>query len=98
MSESAAKFKLFFLSLFHQLLAWVEEATMKIPIVSVAQVRILSEGIVEALPACGTLPADLAASTRFSDEQILQGLPAPGRFARKDLRWCAGSKLGQKIK
>jgi NAD(P)-dependent dehydrogenase (short-subunit alcohol dehydrogenase family) len=49
------------------------EATMKIPLVSVAQVRILSDGIVEPLPGCGTLPPDLLPSTFFSDEQIRKG-------------------------
>jgi nucleoside-diphosphate-sugar epimerase len=74
---------------FHYALAHVLEATMKIPLVSRAQVRILSEGIVEPLPACGTLPADLLPSTGFSDEQIRQGLPEASAFGRKDLRCCA---------
>ena len=74
---------------FHYALAGVLEATMKIPLVSQAQVRILSEGIVEPLPACGTLPADLLPSTCFSDEQIRRGLPEAKAFGRKDLRWCA---------
>jgi hypothetical protein len=74
---------------FHYALARVLEATMKIPLVSLAQVRILSEGIVEALPACETLPADLLPSTRFSDEQIRRGLPEAKAFGRKDLRCCA---------
>jgi uncharacterized protein YbjT (DUF2867 family) len=74
---------------FHYALARVLEATMKIPLVSLAQVRILSEGIVEALPECGTLPADLLPSTRFSDEQIRRGLPEASAFGRKDLRCCA---------
>jgi nucleoside-diphosphate-sugar epimerase len=38
---------------FHCGLARVLEATMKIPLVSLAQVRILSEGIVEPLPRAG---------------------------------------------
>lgn len=70
-------------------LARVLEATMKIPLVSLAQVRILSEGIVEPLPACGALPVDLLPRTRFSDEQIRRGLPEARAFGRKDLRWCA---------
>jgi uncharacterized protein YbjT (DUF2867 family) len=74
---------------FHYALARALEATMKIPLVSPAQVRILSEGIVEALPACGMLPADLLPSTRFSDEQIRRGLPEAKAFGRKDLRCCA---------
>jgi uncharacterized protein YbjT (DUF2867 family) len=74
--------------LLHLALACLLEATMKIPLVSVAQVRILSEGIVEPLPGCGTLPPDLLPPTFFSDEQIRKGLPAPGAFSRKDLRCC----------
>jgi uncharacterized protein YbjT (DUF2867 family) len=74
---------------FHYLFARLLEATMKIPLVSAAQVRILSEGIVEPLPACGALPADLLPSTRFSEEQIRRGLPEPSAFGRKDLRCCA---------
>jgi uncharacterized protein YbjT (DUF2867 family) len=74
---------------FHYALASLLEATMTIPLVSRAQVRILSEGIVEPLPACAALPNDLMPSTRFTDEQIRQGLPQQGAFNRKDLRWCA---------
>jgi uncharacterized protein YbjT (DUF2867 family) len=74
---------------FHYPLARVMETTMKIPLVSTAQVRILSEGIVEALPVCGKLPADLLPTTRFSDEQIRRGLPQAGSFGCKDLRCCA---------
>lgn len=74
---------------FHYAIARVLEATMKIPLVSSAQVRILSEGIVEALPVCGKLPTDLLPTTRFSDEQIRRGLPQAGPFGRSDLRCCA---------
>lgn len=71
-----------------KVIAWVAEATMKIPLLSLAQLRILSEGIVEALPACETLPADLMPTTRFTAEQIRKGLPEPGPFGLHDLR-CA---------
>lgn len=74
---------------FHYALALLLEAAMKIPLVSRAQVRILSEGIVEALPPCGALPADLLPVTRFSDEQIRAGLPEAGAFGFRDLRCCA---------
>ena len=74
---------------FHHALALALEATMSIPLVSRAQVRILSEGIVEALPPCAALPPDLLSTTRFSDEQIRAGLPAAGAFGCKDLRCCA---------
>ena len=68
--------------------AWVAERTMKIPLLSLAQLRILSEGIVEALPACDALPADLLPATRFTAEQIHNGLPEPGPFGLRDLRCC----------
>lgn len=74
---------------FHYALAVALEATMKIPLVSRAQVRILSEGIIEALPPCAALPADLLPTTRFSGEQIRAGLPEAGAFGLKDLRCCA---------
>jgi uncharacterized protein YbjT (DUF2867 family) len=74
---------------FHYALGLLPEATMKIPLVSLAQVRILSEGIVEPLPACSTLPDDLMPATPFTDEQIRIGLPQPAAFSRKDLRCCS---------
>jgi uncharacterized protein YbjT (DUF2867 family) len=71
-----------------KLIAWVAEQTMRIPLLSLAQLRILSEGIVEALPACDALPADLLPTTRFTAEQIQKGLPEPGPFGLRDLRGC----------
>lgn len=71
---------------FHYALAWVAERTMKIPLTSLGQVRILSEGIVEPLPACDSLPKDLLPMTPFTEEQIRKGLPSPGRFGWSDLR------------
>lgn len=72
---------------FHYALGLVLEKIMKIPLVSLAQVRILSEGIVEALPAVSdTLPADLVPTTPFSDEQIRRGLPEAERFGIEDLQ------------
>jgi len=73
---------------FHYAMAWVAEQTMKIPLTSLGQVRILSEGIVEALPPCESLPDDLLPTTRFTQEQICKGLPEPGRFSLGDLRCC----------
>jgi len=71
-----------------KVIAYVAERTMKIPLLSLAQLRILSEGIVEALPPCESLPADLTPSTRFTAAQIQKGLPEPGPFGCRDL-WCA---------
>lgn len=70
----------------HRLLAIVFEATMKIPLVSLAQVRILSEGIVDPWPPYGSLPADLLPTTPFSDEQIARGAPEAKAFSTRDLR------------
>jgi uncharacterized protein YbjT (DUF2867 family) len=71
-----------------RVIAWFAEQTMKIPLLSLAQLRILSEGIVEALPACDALPVDLLPSTRLTSAQIQKGLPEPGPFRLNDLR-CA---------
>ncbi|HEY6946911.1 MAG TPA: NAD(P)H-binding protein [Candidatus Acidoferrum sp.] len=75
-----------------RVIAWMAERTMKIPLLSLAQLRILSEGIVEVLPACDSLPADLLPMTRFTAEQIQKGLPEPGPFGLRDLRcsWTEG--------
>jgi hypothetical protein len=70
----------------HYVLAWIAEKTMKIPLTSIGQVRILSEGIVEALPPCDSLPADLSPKLSFTPKQIRKGLPQPGAFGCSDLR------------
>jgi NADH dehydrogenase len=72
----------------HYVLAQLFEWTMKVPLVAKAQVRILSEGVVEALPFGDRLPNDLMPSRQFTDEQILRGLPDRGRFTLRDLRCC----------
>jgi NADH dehydrogenase len=74
---------------FHYALALFWELTMKVPLVARAQVRILSEGVVEPALACDPLPPDLFPRRSFTDEQIRSGLPAPGPFTLKDLRCCA---------
>ncbi len=71
-----------------KIVAWLAEQTMNIPLLSLAQLRILSEGLVEALPACDALPQDLSPTTRFEAEQIRKGLPEAGPFGLRDLR-CA---------
>jgi uncharacterized protein YbjT (DUF2867 family) len=75
--------------LFHRVLAQVCEWTMKVPLVAKAQVRILSEGVVEAAGATDPLPADLLPARHFTAEQIRGGLPQPGPFGVRDLR-CWG--------
>lgn len=69
---------------FHRAFGWVCERTMVIPLVSSAQVRILSEGVVEPLPVCPTVPEDLKPQTPFSDDQIRAGLPEVKSFGPKD--------------
>ncbi len=66
----------------------VAEWTMRVPLISTAQVHILAEGVVEPLPFADDPPPDLAPATPFSDDVIRAGLPAPGGFGRADLR-CA---------
>ena len=61
---------------------------MVIPLVSIAQVRILSEGIVQPWLPCDRLPAELAPKTAFTVEQIRRGLPPAKAFGLEDLRCC----------
>ena len=74
---------------FHKLLASFCEWTMKVPLVSLAQVRILSEGVVEPASPVVPLPYDLVPTRRFTTEQIRSGLPQAGPFGAGDLRWCS---------
>lgn len=73
----------------HYVLAYFWELTMKTPLVARAQVRILSEGVVESALPCDLLPHDLLPTRRFTDDQILKGLPVAGGFTLRDLRCCA---------
>jgi uncharacterized protein YbjT (DUF2867 family) len=73
----------------HQLLARVFEFTMKIPLISVAQVRILSEGVSEPATPVAPVPYDLVPTRRFTPEQIRNGLPHPAPFCVGDLRLCS---------
>jgi NADH dehydrogenase len=73
----------------HYLLAWCFEQTMHVPLVALAQVRILAEGVVEPLPACPPPPDDLLPRTRFTEAQIRRGLPPPGPFGWRDCRWLS---------
>lgn len=75
----------------HLLIAQVAEWTMRVPLVSIAQVHILAEGIVEPLPFADPPPPDLAPATPFSEDIIRAGLPEPGGFEVADLR-CAPEK------
>ncbi len=73
----------------HQRLARIFELTMKIPLTSLAQVRILSEGVVEAGSPVAPVPYDLVPTRRFTAEQIRNGLPQPKPFCVGDLRLCS---------
>lgn len=73
----------------HQLMARVFELTMKVPLVSLAQVRILSEGVSEAASPVTAVPYDLVPTRRFSPEQIRNGLPHPAPFCVGNLRLCS---------
>jgi nucleoside-diphosphate-sugar epimerase len=71
---------------FHYTLAWLAERLMTVPLISVAQVRILAEQVVEPTMAPDSLPADLVPSTPFDQHNIRAGLPSPGPFELADLR------------
>ena len=73
----------------HELLARVFERFMKIPLASLAQIRILAEGIVEPGSAVAPVPYDLVPTRRFTAEQIRNGLPQARTFCVGDLRWCS---------
>jgi uncharacterized protein YbjT (DUF2867 family) len=75
--------------LVHRLLAWFFERTMTVPLISSAQVFMLSEDMTEPLPAAAALPEDLAPQTRFEDRQIRERLPEAKPFGWEDFRCCA---------
>ncbi len=74
---------------FHYPLGWVVERLMTVPMVSIAQVKMLAEGLVEPLPPTPMTLDDLAPKTLFTDEQIRKGLPEPKGFGLRDLRMFA---------
>ena len=74
---------------FHYLLGRCVELLMKVPLVSTAQVRMLSEGLAEPATPCDAMPPELSPGIKFTEEQIRKGLPPPGPFTWRDLR-CSG--------
>jgi NADH dehydrogenase len=75
---------------FHYAFARVCEWTMVVPLLALAQARILSEGVVTAGPGVTmALPDDLVPRQPFDAASIRAGLPPPARFGRTDLRCCA---------
>ncbi len=79
---------------FHYLLGWFVERIMKVPLVSVAQVRMLSEGLSEPWPRCELPPPELAPKIPFSEAQIRKGLPPAGPFRLHDIRCCDRAGTG----
>ncbi len=77
---------------FHYLLARVAQATMTVPLIATAQVRILEEELVEPTLAPDAMPEDLAPAAPFDEESIRAGLPGPGGFALSDLRVFANRR------
>jgi len=73
----------------HELMARVFEWLMKVPLTSLAQIRILSEGVVEPGSPVVPVPYDLLPTRRFTAEQIRNGLPQARPFCVGDLRWCS---------
>jgi uncharacterized protein YbjT (DUF2867 family) len=73
----------------HYVLAQLFEWTMVVPLVAKAQVRILSEGVVEPAMPCDPLPSDLVPQQKFTEENILAGLPPRRSFGLQDLRLCS---------
>ena len=73
----------------HLSMASFFEWTMKVPLTSLAQVRILTEGVVEPGSPVVPLPYDLVPTRRFTTDQIRSGLPEPRPFCVGDLRLCS---------
>ncbi|MEO8261192.1 MAG: NAD-dependent epimerase/dehydratase family protein [Pseudolysinimonas sp.] len=69
-----------------QLLGRVTELTMHVPLVAVAQVRMLAEGVSTPAPPTGSPPHDLRPRLPFDREQITASLPPAGGFTLRDLR------------
>ncbi|HEU0133000.1 MAG TPA: NAD(P)H-binding protein [Mycobacteriales bacterium] len=77
---------------FHEVLGWVTERVMTVPLVARAQVRMLREGIVDPVLAPDALPDDLLPRTAFAEPAIRAALPPRGGFTRRDLR-CVNDPL-----
>jgi NADH dehydrogenase len=81
---------------FHRVLGWCLERTMRVPMVSTAQVQMLFEGLAEPASGCDPMPPALAPRIRFTPEQICKGLPPPGPFTLRDFRCCSRSSDGRR--
>lgn len=58
----------------HHAIGWLGERSMRKPIISVAQVRMLAEGISEPLPGGDPFPEGLLPTTRLETKTILQSI------------------------
>src|SRR6185369_3298526 len=78
----------------HELMARVFERTMKIPLTSLAQIRILSEGVVEPGSPVVPLPYDLIPTRRLTTDQIRAGITSrePSHKAQNENRWKGDEK------
>lgn len=70
----------------HYILGHLLERVMRVPMISLAQVRILSESLVEHSGEVDVLPADLRPRTAFCAESIEDQLPEPTRFGAADVQ------------
>ncbi len=70
----------------HKILARIFERTMKVPLISTAQVFMLSEDMTKPLPFADALPADLQPQTRFKNAWIGARLLQAKAFSLRDLR------------
>jgi uncharacterized protein YbjT (DUF2867 family) len=68
-----------------RVVAWATERTMKVPLLALAQARILAEGV-RPVRGSAPVPADLAPRIRFTPESIRRGLPPPGPFRLREFR------------
>jgi uncharacterized protein YbjT (DUF2867 family) len=79
---------------FHYALAWLSERTMAVPLVSLAQVRILREEVLEPVLAPDSVPGpELVPAIPFDAASIRAGLPELDRFGVADMR-CSLRRLG----
>lgn len=77
---------------FHSMVARAAEFLMTVPLISLAQVRILEEEVIEPACAPDVVPDDLVPSTPLDEVSIRAGLPDAGGFGLRDLRWFSNRK------
>lgn len=82
---------------FHYLFAALIERLMVVPMVSIAQIRMLHEGLAEATPPCERLPDELAPKRDFTEVQIRKGLPPAKPFDASDLVFCRRFQTGDHL-